>query len=83
MSLALLYSVSEFKKNIVLIEIKSGRQVFFLETDKKRFFSPQNRQKNFWFSTSAVFDHPKSEQNTYGTNKTDTHKIEAKIMAFT
>ena len=27
---------------------------------------------------SAVFDHPKLEQNTYGTNKTDTHKIEAK-----
>ena len=79
----MLYSVSELKKNIVLSEIKNGRQVIFLETDKKRFFSPQNKQNYFWFLTSAVFDHPKLEQNTYGTNKTDTHKLEAKIMAFT
>ena len=64
-------------------EIKNGRQVFFLETDMKRFFSPQNRQNCLWYSTSAVFDHPKLEHNTYGTNKTDTDKIEAKIMAFT
>ena len=75
--------MSELKQNIVLSEIKNSRQFFFLETDKKRFFSPQNRQKYFWFSSSTVFDHPKLEQNTYGTNKTDTHKIEAKIVAFT
>ena len=37
--------MSELRKNIVLSEIKNGRQVFFLETDKKRFFFSAKQTK--------------------------------------
>ena len=74
--------MSELKKNIVLSEIKNGRQVFFLEKDKKRFFL-RKTDKIAFDIRRAQYLITQNWSTTHTAQTKQTHKIEAKIMAFT
>ena len=61
-------------------EIKNGRHVFFLETNKKRFFSPQNRKKTTFDIWRAQYLITRNWSNTNTAHTNQTHaKLKQKL----
>ena len=72
--------MSELKKNIVLSEIKNGRQVFFLETDKKRFFFLRKTDKTAFNIRRAQYLITQNWSKTHTAQTKQTHtKLRQKL----